>query len=243
MDESLSLPQDVKACHAFIAELSSRLHSQKTLVIEQSQTVAELQGAREQLSQENTELKLTVERLLASLYGRRSERLFEDPNQLKLDFQHDPAAAEALADAAEEAERIVEEYTVRRTLKKKQPRNERLPEHLPRYEVTVDADEEDKHCAAHGPKQLIGYDETETLVFERPKLKVRVTKFAKYACPSEPECGVSAPSGRRPSSKGTATTPASRRRSSRLSMAIICRSIVSRTGSPAVAGPPAARRF
>jgi transposase len=193
MDESLSLPQDVKACHALIAELSSRLHSQKTLVIEQSQTVAELQGAREQLSQENTELKLTIERLLARLYGRRSERLLEDPNQLKLDFQHDPAAAEALADAAEEAERIVEEYTVRRTLKKKQPRNERLPEHLPRYELTVDADEEDKHCAAHGPKQLIGYDETETLVFERPKLKVRVTKFAKYACPSEPECGVSAP--------------------------------------------------
>jgi transposase len=179
MDEHLSLPQDVGACHALIAE---QLH-----------TLDELHGAREELSQENAELKLTIERLLARLYGRRSERLVEDPNQQKLHFGDDPAAAEALTDAAEESERILQEYTVRRTLTKKPPRNERLPEHLPRYEVTVDVPEEEKRCAAHGLKQLIGYDQTETLVFERPKLKVRVTKYAKYACPSEPECGVSAP--------------------------------------------------
>ena len=102
MDESPSLPQDVKACHALIAQLSAQLHSQGTLVGEQSRTLDELQNFRQQLSQENTELKLTVERLLARLYGRRSERV-EDVNQMKLDFDQDPAAAEALADAAEEA--------------------------------------------------------------------------------------------------------------------------------------------
>ncbi len=199
MDGSLSLPQDVKACHALIAELSSRhaelssrLHSQDTLVGEQSRTLDELQNFRQQLSQENAELKLTVERLLARLYGRRSERL-EDANQLKLDFSQDPAAAEALADAAEEAERIVQEYTVRRTIKKQQPRNEQLPAHLPRYEVIAPASDDVKFCPAHGEKQIIGFDETETLEFERPKLKVRVTKYPKYACSAEPECGVSAP--------------------------------------------------
>lgn len=180
MDDSLSLPQEVQACHTLIAELT--------------RTLAQLHGAREQLSQENAELKLTVERLLARLYGRRSERVVEDPNQLKLDFAHDPAAAEALADAAEEAERIVEEYTVRREIKKQQPRrNEQLPAHLPRYEVIVDATADQKHCPEHGEKRLIGYDQTETLEFERPKLKVRVTKYPKYACPGGPECGVSAP--------------------------------------------------
>jgi transposase len=199
MDDALPLPPDVEACHALIANLTarhaefvSRLQSQSTLVGEQSRTLDELQGSREQLAQENAELKLTIERLLKRLYGRRSERV-EDADQLKLDFRQDPAAAEALADAAEEAERIVQEYTVRRTLKKKQPRNEQLPAHLPRYEIVIDAEEDAKQCAEHGPKQLIGYDTTETLEFERPKLKIRVTKYAKYACPSEPECGVSAP--------------------------------------------------
>ena len=62
--------------------------------------------------------------LLKRLYGRRSER-DEGAGQLKLDFAQDPAAAEALTDAAEEAERIVQEYTVRRELRKKKPRNPR----------------------------------------------------------------------------------------------------------------------
>ena len=187
------LPQDVQACHTLIAELSSRLHSQDALLLEQSRTLGEVQHSREQLSQENAELKLTVERLLARLYGRRSERVVEDPNQLKLDFAHDPAAEEALADAAEEAERIVQEYTVRREIKQKQPRNEQLPAHLPRYEVLAPVEEAVKSCPEHGEKRLIGYDQTETLEFERPKLKVRVTKYPKYACPGGPECGVSAP--------------------------------------------------
>lgn len=178
MDESIPPPQDVEACHALIAEQSHTLHA--------------LHDSREHLARENAELKLTIDRLLARLFGRRSERLVENPNQLQLEFDNDPAAAEALADAAEEAERIVQEYTVRRKIKQKQPRNEQLPEHLPRYEVIIDAPEYKKVCCEHGPKQLIGYDETQTLEFERPKLKVRVTKYAKYACPIEPQCGVSA---------------------------------------------------
>jgi transposase len=206
MDESLSLPQDVEACHALIAELSSRhaelranhaelssrLHSQDTLVVEQSRTLDEVQNFRQQLSQENAELKLTVERLLARLFGRRSERV-EDANQLRLDFSQDPAAAEALADAAEEAERIVQEFTVRREIKKKRPRNEQLPAHLERYEVIAAASDDVRFCSEHGEKQVIGFDVTETLEFERPKLKVRVTKYPKYACPTESQCGVSAP--------------------------------------------------
>lgn len=204
MQDGTPLPQDVDACHTLIAELTARnaglssqstqlashLHRHEALSVEQSQTLVELQEAREQLSQENQELKLTINKLLARLHGHRSERHLDDPNQMQLDFGDDPAAADALADAATEAERIVQEYTVRRRLKKKQPRHEQLPKHLPRYEVIADVTDEQKHCPQHGVKQLLGYDETETLEFERPKLKVRVTKYPKYICANQPDCGV-----------------------------------------------------
>lgn len=189
--DTTPFPEDLRACHTLITELSASLRSQDALVGEQSRAMDDLQGAREQLSQENAELKLTIDRLMERLYGRRSERVV-DANQLNLDFGNDPGAAEALADAAEEAERIVEDYTARRKARKKRRRNEQLPSHLPRQEVIIDAADADQHCSEHGPKRFIGYDETETLVFERPKLKVLVTKYAKYVCPGEPQCGVSA---------------------------------------------------
>jgi transposase len=209
MDDALLLPEDVGACHALIAELvASRtelvashaelagcLQSRDTLVDEQSRTLDELQGSREQLAQENCELKLTIELLLKRLYGRRSERVV-DPKQLNLDFGNDPAAAEALADAAEEAERIVQEYTVRREVRKKKPRNEQLPAHLPRVEKIVDAEQHEKECAEHGPKQLIGYDVREKLIFEQPKMWVLRQLYPLFACVSHSDCGVSTP--RRP---------------------------------------------
>jgi hypothetical protein len=33
----------------------------------------------------------------------------------------------------------------------------------------------------------------ETLEFERPKLRVRVTKYPKYACPGDAACGIASP--------------------------------------------------
>ena len=56
MDDALPLPQEMEACHALLAELtaqqaelSSRLHSQDTLVGEQSRTLGELHDSRERL--------------------------------------------------------------------------------------------------------------------------------------------------------------------------------------------------
>lgn len=171
------LPEEVPACHA--------------LLVEQARSLVELQASRERLSQEIEELKLTVAKLLNQLYGRRSERSIIDPNQLLLEFGWDPAAPDASAAAAAEAETIVQEFTVRREIQKKsKPRDERLPAHLERYEVIADAPDEQKLCPDHGERQVIGYDVTETLEFERPKLKVRVTKYAKYACVGKPACGI-----------------------------------------------------
>jgi transposase len=176
--EALPLPANVSACQA--------------LLVEQARVLIELQNLREQLSQENEELKLTVTKLLEQLHGHRRERVLVDPNQLPLDFGHDPAAPEAQADAVAQAEKIIQEFIVRREIKKKAkpPRDEKFPAHLPREEKVVDVPASERECPEHGPKELIGYDTTETLVFERPKLKVLVTKYPKYVCPQAAPCGV-----------------------------------------------------
>jgi transposase len=207
MQDAERFPQDVHACHALIADLSARLSDHQTqlgakaarlgdhesLLQEQARTILALQESRAQLTQLNEELNLTIQQLLARLCGRRGER-YEDPAQLKFAFDGDEAASDALASAAAEAERIIQEYTVRRTVKKAKPRQEEFPEHLPRYEVIADVAESERACSEHGPRELIGYDMTKTLEFERPKLRVRLTKYPKYVCPAHPECGVVEPS-------------------------------------------------
>src|SRR5690242_13858961 len=172
------LPADLSACHA--------------LLVEQARALIELQQTRTELSQEIEELKLTITKLALQLQGHRRERVVVDPNQLPLDFGDDAVGNEALAGAVAEAQKIIIEYTVRRELKKKPkpPSDQKFPEHLERYEVSADVADDQKQCPEHGPKVLIGYDTTETLEFERPKLRVRVTKYPKYICPQEPACGV-----------------------------------------------------
>ncbi len=92
----------------------------------------------------------------------------------------------------EEADLIVAEHR-RRHRAPRETRNEQLPAHLPRYEVDAVVPDEVKHCPTHGERKLIGYDRVETLEFEPPKLKVRVTLYPKYACEGATECGVSQP--------------------------------------------------
>jgi len=112
------LPNDLGASHTLISQLAV--------------SISELQDSRTRLAQEVEELKLTITKLLARLAGHQRERVVCDPNQLPLDFGDDPQAQDALAEAAAEAEKIVQEYTVRREInkQKKPPRTEKFPEHL-----------------------------------------------------------------------------------------------------------------
>jgi len=62
--------------------------------------------------------------------------------------------------------------------------------------VTADAPDEIKNCETHGERTLLPeemWDKTESLEYEPPVLKVRVTKYPKYACPSAPQCGIVSP--------------------------------------------------
>jgi transposase len=186
MQDGPSLLQELAACRAQIA-------AKEALLVEQAAAIVDLESARLQLSQENEELNLAIQKLLARLAGHRSER-HEDPAQQQLDFGGDPGLQEGLADAVvEQAENVSEEVVVRRKQKPRKVRNEKLPEHLERYEVIAKVTPDQEHCAEHGPRQLIGYDVTETLEFERPKLRVRVTKYPKFICQHHAECGVQQP--------------------------------------------------
>ncbi len=170
------------------------LDAAQTLILEQARTMLDIQKSREVLSQENAELKLQIEKLIRQLYGRKTERVIDDPNQLTLNFGDDDKSSDAVADAVHEAQAIILEYTVRREIgRPKKIRNEQLPAHLPRYEVLAETPDTVKHCAEHGEREVIGYDTTETLEFERPKLRVRVTKYPKYACVNHSDCGIAQP--------------------------------------------------
>ena len=176
----LPIPDDLPGCHTLIEQLAQTVQEVSAKLAASQQTIVEQQ--------------LTITELLRRAYQKRQERYLADPRQLQLDLGDTPDTADAaagLAQAVAEADTQVAGYTRRRKVRK--PRQEQLPAHLPRYEVEAPVPEDVKHCPTHGERQVIAYDVTETLEFERPKLRVRVTKYPKYVCPDQPECGVASP--------------------------------------------------
>jgi transposase len=185
---TIDMLQDLAACQALIEQQGYTIESH-------ARTIQELQEQNELLEQQKQDLELAYAELLQRAFMRRSERYLEDPNQLKIDFagSDDAAdAAEGLAQAIDESQEIViPEHTRRRHAR--QTRQEKFPDHLPRYEVEAEVPDELQHCPEHGQRKLIGYDRAEKLEIEPPKLKVRVTLFPKYACEGQPGCGVTSP--------------------------------------------------
>ncbi len=150
----------------------------------------------EKLSQEYVELQLAYNKLIESRFRNRSERYLDNPDQLRLDLGDTLEAADAalgVSAAVEELEQTIPEHQRRKPRKK---RDESLPEHLPRYEVIAEVDDDQQACPTHGERTLLPeamWDKTETLEFERPVLKVRVTKYPKYVCLDQPLCGIGSP--------------------------------------------------
>jgi transposase len=174
------IPNDLAGCRALIEQLASTVTLQTSTI--------------DVLRRENQELEAAYAELVQRAFRHRSERYLDNPNQLMLDLggTADAAdAAEGLGQAVEEAGLPVKSHTRRRHACK--PRSEALPEHLPRYEVEARVPERTKYCPQHGQRTLIGYDLVEKLEFERPKLRVRVTKYPKYACSGHADCGIASP--------------------------------------------------
>ena len=185
MTVELHIPDTVTGCQTLIAELA------KT-VTEGAEKIVFLQ-------QQIETLQLEMAELLRRAFQKRSERYLQDPGQLSLEFGNTPEAVDAAAGLAEavlqagtEAGIEVQGHT-RRKKGGDKPRNEQLPAHLPRYEVEAPIPTDVRFCPTHGERQVIGHDRMETLEYERPKLRVRVTLIPKFACAKGAECGVKEP--------------------------------------------------
>lgn len=177
------IPNDLTGCRALIEQLTFTVTSQTSAI--------------DALRREKQELEALCADLLQRAVRHRSERYLNNPNQLLLDFKDTVGAADA-ADAAEGLNQAVEEaeLPVRAHVRRRhacRPRSEALPEHLPRYEVEARVPEQTKHCPQHGQRTLIGYDRVEQLEFERPRLRVRVTRYPKYVCSGHADCGIASP--------------------------------------------------
>jgi transposase len=191
MTIELHIPDTVAGCQTLIAELAKTLAEREQKIQEREQQIVTLQQ-RVEVQQ------LEIAELLRQAFRKHSERYLGDPGQLKLDFGNSPEAADAaegLAEAVAQAGTLdieVQGHTRRKKTPDK-PRNEQLPAHLPRYEVEAPVADDVRFCAAHGERKLIGHDRMETLEFEPPKLRVRVTLIAKFACANAAACGVKEP--------------------------------------------------
>ena len=151
---------------------------------------------RDALRQRVADLEAANRRLVDMLWGRRSERRSESPDQRHLSFDDEPVdpprveqqeiiTAQAQADEAWDAE-LLRRLVARRTARReKRQRSEELPAHIERRERVIDLPEEQKRGL-----KWIGDKVTERLRFEKPHLYVEVIKRPQYVVPGRSEEGV-----------------------------------------------------
>jgi transposase len=151
---------------------------------------------RDALRQRVAELEAANNRLVDMLWGRRSERRSESPDQRQLDFggglpelpsaeEQEIITAQAEADEARDRE-LLKRLEARRKARREQARGrEDFPPTIERRQRVLDLPEEQKH----GLKP-IGVKSSERLRFEKPHMYVEVIKRPQYVVAGQPEKGV-----------------------------------------------------
>ena len=151
---------------------------------------------RNVLRQRVAELEAANNRLTDMLWGRRSERRSESPNQQHLDFGDGPMelpgaeeqeiiTAQAETDEARDRE-LLKRLEARRKARREQAQGrEEFPPTIERRERVLDLAEEQKRGLT-----LIGVKTTERLRFEKPHVYVEVIKRPQYVVAGQPEKGV-----------------------------------------------------
>jgi transposase len=174
------LPSDVDTLHRLVRDLAAQVAGDQT---ELAQAQAEIQR-----------LRLIIQRLQRSQFGRRSERIDGDQLALGLeDLDVDLARAQASHPTTSTTD-TGSEATHRR---------HGLPEHLPREELAIDIEERVCPCCG-GALHTIGETVSEMLDFVPARLRVLRIRRPKYGCRA---CGTihQAPAPDRPIAKGLAS--------------------------------------
>jgi transposase len=210
MDETLAerLGQSQQRNETLLQELASLraaldplLESQQALrrdyesLVDATRTVSE---ERESLRKRVAELEAINQRMVDMLWGRRSERRSESPDQQQLDFGDEPVeppnsqeqviiAAQEQADEERDRELLKRLHARReaRRAKQQQQGREDFPSTIERRERVIDLPEDQKQGL-----KLIGVKESQRLRFEKPHVYVEVIKRPQYAVPGKPEEGV-----------------------------------------------------
>jgi transposase len=176
-----ALPSDVDALHRLVCDLAAQMAGDQT----------ELAKAQAEVGR----LRLIIQQLQRTQYGRRSERL--DPDQLALgleDLDADIAGAEAPHPAAPPNDDEAKPASSRR---------QALPDHLPRDDTELDIEGHVCPCCG-GALHAIGETVSEMLDFVPARLRVLRIRRPKYGCRA---CGTihQAPAPERPIAKGLAS--------------------------------------
>ena len=175
-----ALPSDIDTLRQLVRYLAAQMAGDQT----------ELAQARSEVER----LRLIIQRLQRSQFGRRSERIDGDQLALGLeDLDADIARAEAGHLAASESDVGCE----------RKLRRQGLPGHLPREDVAIDVDGEVCPCCG-GALHAIGETVSEMLDFVPARLRVLRIRRPKYGCRA---CGsiLQAPAPERPIAKGSAS--------------------------------------
>jgi transposase len=158
-----------------------------------AETTRAITGERDLLKKRVAELEVANKRLTDMLWGRRSERRSDSPDQMQLPFATESTGvdeqaiitAQAKADEATDEELLRRLKARRKARQEQQPRNEDFPPGIERRERTIDLSEDEKK----GLKR-IGEKITERLCFEKPHVYVDVIIRPQYVVAGEPEKGV-----------------------------------------------------
>jgi transposase len=153
-----ALPVDVDALHRLVCELAAQVADDD----------AELAAARTEVER----LRLIIQRLQRTQFGRRSERLDGDQLALRLeDLDADVARAQVSYRTA----------AVDHTESEPVTRHRVLADHLPREDVAIDIEERVCPCCG-GALHAIGETVSQMLDFVPARLRVLRIRRPKYGC-------------------------------------------------------------
>ena len=177
MDIDLAaLPDDVEALQRMVRSLAA----ERTAL---SEAQAEIER-----------LRLIVQKLQRSQFGRRAERLGDDQLQFGFeDLEADLARAEARLPSA----------PIKTSRTRSEAERPSLPAHLPREDMRLDLEHQACPCCG-GPLHAIGETVSETLDYVPARLRVIRIRRPRYGCRG---CGTihQAPAPERPIAKGLAS--------------------------------------